>query len=186
MNEPANHRASVTASAPRGIVCCTAAMSPLCQKGDLPRCRFPRRCHPLWPAFDRSRPSRCAFIPTPVRVPSYRQSEIKQKEPNWSNRKNRPQTRMRLMCSHVQIQMLCASLHASGAWWVAFGIENRRRETCSSIALPRSKENAKLISELKRIVGNRHVLTSPSSTHRFRKRFRLATGPRSRLSDPPA
>jgi D-lactate dehydrogenase (quinone) len=47
----------------------------------------------------------------------------------------------------------------------------------SSIALPRSKDSAVLISELRRIVGNRHVLTTPSSTRRFRKGFRFGDGP---------
>jgi D-lactate dehydrogenase (quinone) len=40
-----------------------------------------------------------------------------------------------------------------------------------------SQTNSKLLSDLKHIVGNRHVLTSPSSTSRFRKGFRFGDGP---------
>jgi D-lactate dehydrogenase (quinone) len=37
--------------------------------------------------------------------------------------------------------------------------------------------NAQLISDLERIVGARHVLTTPSATRRFRKGFRFGDGP---------
>jgi D-lactate dehydrogenase len=40
-----------------------------------------------------------------------------------------------------------------------------------------SQINSKLLSDLKHIVGNGHVLTSPSSTSRFRKGFRFGDGP---------
>jgi len=40
-----------------------------------------------------------------------------------------------------------------------------------------ARGNAELISVLKGIVGARHVLTSPSSTRRFRKGFRFGDGP---------
>ncbi|MGA7323035.1 MAG: D-lactate dehydrogenase [Rhodomicrobium sp.] len=41
----------------------------------------------------------------------------------------------------------------------------------------RSSGNAQLIAELKKIIGSRHVLTSPASTRRFRKGFRTGEGP---------
>jgi hypothetical protein len=73
----------------------------------------------------------------------------------------------------------CAPLCMCRARRWSLVLDNRRRENMfhPSIALPRSKDNAKLISELKPIIGNRHVLTSPSSTHRFRKGFRFGDGP---------
>jgi D-lactate dehydrogenase (quinone) len=37
--------------------------------------------------------------------------------------------------------------------------------------------NAQLISDLEKIVGARHVLTTPSATRRFRKGFRFGDGP---------
>ena len=37
--------------------------------------------------------------------------------------------------------------------------------------------NTQLISDLEKIVGARHVLTTPSATHRFRKGFRFGDGP---------
>jgi D-lactate dehydrogenase (quinone) len=37
--------------------------------------------------------------------------------------------------------------------------------------------NTQLISDLKKIVGARHVLTTPSATRRFRKGFRFGDGP---------
>lgn len=40
-----------------------------------------------------------------------------------------------------------------------------------------SVENAKLVQELRRVVGARYVLTSPASTRRFRKGFRFGDGP---------
>src|SRR5208337_1428929 len=41
----------------------------------------------------------------------------------------------------------------------------------------RTKGNSQLISDLKNIVGRSHVLTTPSSTRRFRKGFRCGEGP---------
>jgi FAD/FMN-containing dehydrogenase len=41
----------------------------------------------------------------------------------------------------------------------------------------RSSGNAQLIADLKKIIGSRHVLTSPASTRRFRKGFRTGEGP---------
>ena len=43
--------------------------------------------------------------------------------------------------------------------------------------MPRAKDNSQLISDLKKIVGSGHVLTSPSGTQRFRKGFRFGDGP---------
>ena len=40
-----------------------------------------------------------------------------------------------------------------------------------------TKDNVKLVTDLKKIVGARHVLTSPSRTRRFRKGFRFGDGP---------
>jgi D-lactate dehydrogenase (quinone) len=40
-----------------------------------------------------------------------------------------------------------------------------------------TEDNVKLVSDLKNIVGTRHVLTSPSRTRRFRKGFRFGEGP---------
>ena len=42
--------------------------------------------------------------------------------------------------------------------------------------MPREKHNSQLISDLKKIVGSGHVLTSPSGTQRFRKGFRFGDG----------
>ncbi len=41
----------------------------------------------------------------------------------------------------------------------------------------RARDNSQLISDLKKIVGSGHVLSSPSSTQRFRKGFRFGDGP---------
>jgi len=40
-----------------------------------------------------------------------------------------------------------------------------------------SRDNSRLLTGLKRIVGDKHVLTSPSATQRFRKGFRFGDGP---------
>ncbi len=40
-----------------------------------------------------------------------------------------------------------------------------------------SQDNSRLLTGLKRIVGDKHVLTSPSATQRFRKGFRFGDGP---------
>jgi len=40
-----------------------------------------------------------------------------------------------------------------------------------------TEDNSKLVTDLKNIVGARHVLTSPSRTRRFRKGFRFGEGP---------
>ena len=42
---------------------------------------------------------------------------------------------------------------------------------------PTAASNAKLISDLKKIVGSGNVLTHPSSTRRFRKGYRTGMGP---------
>jgi D-lactate dehydrogenase len=47
----------------------------------------------------------------------------------------------------------------------------------SIMSARRSKGNANLISDLKKIVGARHVLTTPSATRRFRRGFRFGNGP---------
>jgi D-lactate dehydrogenase (quinone) len=44
-------------------------------------------------------------------------------------------------------------------------------------ALGNCMSNAQLISDLEKIVGARHVLTTPSATRRFRKGFRFGDGP---------
>jgi D-lactate dehydrogenase (quinone) len=49
--------------------------------------------------------------------------------------------------------------------------------TTSPTARVGSQDNSQLLAGLKRIVGARHVLTSPADTQRFRKGFRFGEGP---------